>query len=105
MSDVFWVLTASTSMGAIGGMAASLRSGKTSPFDMVNHALNMGCFGASVSMVGLWWLEPDRMVQMLLIGLSGICGLIGLPIFEPVANAAIRWVRHIIGCGGIDDEN
>lgn len=107
--DVVTMVAASAGLGALGGIAQALRSHRTSKLDIVNAAINMGCFGTSISLIGVWYFEPDESLRWMLIGFSGMSGLVGLPIFEPlskhVGSALDRALSHIFGNRKNDDES
>lgn len=78
------MLCGSAIFGGLGGWASAKSNGQESIDDRINHVISMAVFGCSVSMVGFWWFENDAGVGGLMVGVSGICGLIGNSIFEPV---------------------
>lgn len=44
-------------------------------------------------MIGFWWFENDTEAGMALVGISGICGLVGSSIFVPIKNRIEKMIE------------
>lgn len=90
-----WVLLLSAIFGAVGGWASARRNGIRDVDDMLTHSVSMALFGASLAMAGYWYFAGESSSGYLLIGISGFCGLVGLPIFEPLSELATEVISAI----------
>ena len=97
-----WLFVSSGLLGAVGGIAAVLRSKLWSWQSVVAHGLNMGCFSAVVSFSLWWWFDAseDGRLSALVLAASLGSGLCGLPAIE----FAIQWAKTLITRRIGDDE-
>lgn len=92
---------------AIAGIAAAVRmavkADKWSWFNILSHALNMGCLGMFLSMLAVWYVEKlEPATGYAIIGFCGLCGLIGVPLIDPLAGMIQEIIQRLIyAFGGI----
>lgn len=92
---------------ALAGIAAAVRMAvkvdKWSTFNIVSHALNMGCLGMFLSMIAVWYVEKlNPATGYAIIGFCGLCGLIGVPLIDPLAGMIQEIIQRLIyAFGGI----
>jgi len=95
---------------AIAGIAAAVRmsvkADKWSWFNILSHALNMGCLGMCLSMLAVWYIEKlEPATGYAIIGFCGLCGLIGVPLIDPLAGMIQEIIkRFIYAFGGIKSD-
>lgn len=95
---------------AIAGIAAAVRmsvkADKWSWFNILSHALNMGCLGMFLSMLAVWYVEKlEPATGYAIIGFCGLCGLIGVPLIDPLAGMIQEIIkRFIYAFGGIKSD-
>jgi hypothetical protein len=101
-----YVLLWSAIASAIGGAASARLSGIRDIEEIATHSISMSLFGVSIAMISYWNLETASKTGYPLIGIAGLCGLIGISIFEPltrlvtatmdsITEGIIRWIKRI----------
>lgn len=99
---VQYVIMMSLVLGAFGGLGAALRQGlKEGKFywnGIFVHVVNMGLVGLCCSLVALWWLAPvNDSKSYAIMGISGLMGLVGLPIIEPITEMVKQLMERVFG--------
>lgn len=95
---------------AIAGIAAAIRMAvkvdKWSTFNIISHALNMGCLGMFLSMLAVWYVEKlNPATGYAIIGFCGLCGLIGVPLIDPLAGMIQEIIKRLVyAFGGIKSD-
>lgn len=101
-----YVLLWSAVASAIGGAASARLSGIRDVEEIATHSVSMSLFGVSIAMISYWNLEAASQTGYPLIGIAGLCGLVGISIFEPLTRlvtatmdslteAIIKWIKRI----------
>lgn len=100
---LFWSAVAS----AVGGTVSARLSGIRNFEEIATHSVSMSLFGVSIAMISCWNLETATQLGYPLIGIAGLCGLVGISIFEPLTRlvtatietlteAIIKWIKRIL---------
>jgi hypothetical protein len=102
-----YVLLGSAAASAIGGAASARLSGIRDIEEIATHSVSMSLFGVSIAMISYWSIDPLSKTGYPVIGIAGLCGLIGISIFEPLTRlvtttieslteATIKWIQRIM---------
>lgn len=95
---------------AVAGVAAAVRMSvkvdKWSVYNIISHALNMGCLGMFLSMLAVWYVEKlEPTTGYAIIGFCGLCGLVGVPLIDPIAGMVQEIIQRLIyAFGGIRND-
>ena len=98
---LFWSAVAS----ATGGAASAKLAGVQKLEEIATHATSMALFGVSIAMISYWNLAETNRTGYPMIGIAGLCGLVGISIFEPLTRlvtttietlteAIIKWIKR-----------
>jgi hypothetical protein len=104
------IFSCSGVFAAIAGIAAAIRMAvkvdKWSTFNIISHALNMGCLGMFLSMLAVWYVEKlNPATGYAIIGFCGLCGLIGVPLIDPLAGMIQEIIKRLVyAFGGIKSD-
>lgn len=94
------IFSASTTISIIAGTAALYRENrgkKIKAQDFIEHALNMGVCGASLSMLLYAWLEPKPLLEWSIIGIVGLISLGGMSSINFVIDKTTLIVGKLLG--------
>lgn len=91
-----WILVGSFVVGLLGGAMSAMMQKIPTSTEVATHAMSMALFGCSTSMIGYWYFaDKDPFSGYLLIGLSGLCALVGVSIFQPLSKLVTSLIESL----------
>lgn len=99
--NALFIFGCSGALAAFAGIAAAVRmavkADKWSWSNVLSHALNMGCLGMFLSMLAVWYVQKlEPATGYAIIGFCGLCGLIGVPLIDPMAGMVQEVIQRMI---------